>query len=262
MNLSIRGVPAFNDNYLWLLDDGERAVVVDPGDAAPVQAALAQRELSLCAILITHHHFDHTGGVDALLAVAPVPVFGPDDARIPQVTHPLKAGDRCEFLGLEAEIIEVPGHTSEHIAYFVRDPAACGAPLLFCGDTLFAGGCGRLFEGSPAQMRNSLQKLADLPDDTRVYCAHEYTQANLKFAKAVEPNNAALAARIESVAQARDAGQPTVPSTLAEELATNPFMRWQQQEVIASAASQRGSNARELAADEVFATIRQWKDNF
>ncbi|MGB5326552.1 MAG: hydroxyacylglutathione hydrolase [Pseudomonadales bacterium] len=260
--MNVRGVPAFNDNYLWLIDNGSQAAVVDPGDAAPIMTALADNGLALAAILITHHHFDHIGGVDALLQHSLVPVFGPDDPRIPQVTVPLSNGQHCEFLGISAEVLAVPGHTSEHIAYFVADADQFGTPVLFCGDTLFAGGCGRLFEGTPAQMRSSLQKISVLPAATRVYCAHEYTQSNLRFAAAVEPGNAALQKRIIEVTHARKAGRATVPSTLADELATNPFLRWNASEVVAAAAHKKGCSAAQLDDNQVFATIRQWKDNF
>lgn len=246
---------AFDDNYIWLLRAGKHAAVVDPGDAAPVREVLARDSLSLVAILLTHHHGDHTGGVAALLAAHPVPVFGPAGEAIAGVTAPQREGDTVCLaeLGLRFRVIDVPGHTRGHVAYF-------GHGALFCGDTLFGGGCGRLFEGSAAQMWNSLQKLGALPGDTRVYCAHEYTQSNLRFALAVEPGNAALRERAARVARLRATGQATVPSTIAEEQATNPFLRVAEAEVAASAA--RHSAARPSDDAEVFAALREWKNTF
>jgi hydroxyacylglutathione hydrolase len=251
-------VPAFRDNYIWVLTDdaGETAVAVDPGDAAPVWEALERRGLRLGGILVTHHHADHVGGVTALLEQWPgIPVWGPAGERIPGRTVAVADGDEVvmEQLGLRFEVLDVPGHTAGHVAYF-------GHGMLFCGDTLFAGGCGRLFEGSAAQMNASLAKLARLPGDTRVYCAHEYTEANLRFAMAVEPDNAALQRRYGKVRQERARGEMTLPSTLAEELATNPFLRCEQPSVRQRATARAG---RDLSGPEaVFATVRAWKDSF
>jgi hydroxyacylglutathione hydrolase len=246
---------AFRDNYIWLLHDAaqQQAVVVDPGDAEPVREALRRSGLALAGILITHHHPDHTGGVRELLKDTPVPVYGPASEQIPGLTDPLREGDTValEALDLHFRVIDIPGHTAGHIGYY-------GNGMLFCGDTLFAGGCGRLFEGTPTQMHASLSKLAALPEQTRVYCAHEYTQANLQFAAQVEPDNAALTARIAQVAQQRARGEPTVPSTLAEELATNPFLRVDRQSVIERA--EQHHNARLSSPIEVFAAVRSWKD--
>ena len=274
--MQIHPVPAFDDNYLWVIEDGRHAAVVDPGDDAPIEAFLAARGLTLTAILATHHHGDHVGGLEALAARWKCPVFGPAGEAIAGLTTRLHEGDRITVPGLDLalEILDVPGHTAGHIAYFGgdatrhQDTESQGAPgdrrvaspFVFCGDTLFACGCGRLFEGTPAQMAHSLAKLARLPGDTRVYCAHEYTMANIRFAEAVEPGNAKLAAR-----KARDAGlrarnQPTVPSTIADELDTNPFLRTTAAEVIASASRQAG---RTLTSPvEVFTAVREWKNNF
>ncbi|MFN7779748.1 MAG: hydroxyacylglutathione hydrolase [Betaproteobacteria bacterium] len=252
--MAIEPIPAFADNYIWLLTQGDRAAVVDPGDAAPVLDALRARQLRLAAILVTHHHGDHGGGVPAL-ATPGVPVYGPAGETIPGRTHALVEGDAIEVLGTEFQVLDVPGHTGGHIAYYARDMQA-----LFCGDTLFAAGCGRLFEGTPAQMVGSLAKLAALPPATRVYCAHEYTLANLRFARAVEPDNAALAARSERCAALRASGTPTVPSTLAEELATNPFLRCEVAAV--RAAAERIDAGTAAGPVATFAALRAWKNRF
>lgn len=250
--LDISFIPAFKDNYIWLLQKGDQAVVVDPGDAVPVKARLAAHGLRLVAILITHHHADHQGGILDLLAAGEVPVYGPANESITGCTVPLAGGDRVQVLGETLEVIDVPGHTAGHIAY-----AMPGA--LFCGDTLFAGGCGRLFEGTPAQMFASLGKLAALPAETRVFCAHEYTEANLRFAAAVEPGNLALQQRIAKVAATRSRGEATVPSRLSEELETNPFLR-AHLPAVAAAAAGRGCHDTDPLA--VFTAIREWKNSF
>ena len=258
-------IAAFADNYVWLLRRGRYAAVIDPGDAAPVLAHLEQHRLELAAILVTHHHGDHIGGIEALLAHSAhsanprVPVFGPADEAIDEIDRPVKDGDRIELpeLNTSFEVIAVPGHTRGHLAYYGGIPSDGG--VLFCGDTLFGCGCGRIFEGTAEQMWRSLARISALPADTRIYCAHEYTLANIRFALAVEPDNAALHARAEEAARLRAAGAPTVPSTLAVELATNPFLRWDAPAVIA-AAKRSGGEAERPAA--VFAAIRAWKDKF
>ena len=254
--LAVLAVPAFDDNYLWLIHDGRQAAVVDPGDAAPVLAALAANRLTLAAILLTHHHADHVGGVLALADAYPgVPVYGPAREAIAGLTHPLAEGDQVELaqLQLALEVIDVPGHTLGHIAYH-----AATAELLFCGDTLFAGGCGRLFEGTPAQMSQSLAKLASLPPATAVYCAHEYTLSNLRFAVAVEPGNAALRERVATETAKRERHQPTVPSTIALERATNPFLRCDQAEIVESL--QKAGRLPNMSEVAVFAALREWKN--
>jgi hydroxyacylglutathione hydrolase len=256
--LTIAPIPAFDDNYIWLIYDqaSRQAFVVDPGDATPVLEALQNLDLTLAGVLITHHHFDHVGGLSQLRSRFDPVVYGPRNPAIDGVSEALDAGDRIEILGQDFEILEVPGHTLDHIAYFHPGDK----PLLFCGDTLFAGGCGRVFEGNPPMMLQSLQSLAALPPATRVYCAHEYTLANLAFARAVEPDNAALAQRMDEAQASRARNEPTVPSSLALELATNPFLRCDQAELQASLRSQ-GKLQGETPA-EVFTTVRGWKDNF
>jgi hydroxyacylglutathione hydrolase len=255
---SIIPIPAFTDNYIWLVHDGTSAAVVDPGDAGPVLATLDREGLALTAIVNTHHHGDHVGGNEALLARYDVPVFGPAHERIPGRTHALGEGDEIEVPGpgLRLRVLDVPGHTAGHIAYV----GSTDGPVLFCGDTLFAGGCGRLFEGTPPQMWSSLCKLAALPGETRAYCAHEYTLANLRFAAAVEPGNGALAARAVRDRATRARGAATVPSTISEERATNPFLRAGVPAVRAAAQAHAG---RPLADEvEAFAVLREWKNGF
>jgi hydroxyacylglutathione hydrolase len=248
-------VNAFKDNYVWTLRNSSDAAVVDPGDARPVLDYLSREKLRLCAILATHHHPDHTGGIAELVARQRVPVFGPRNEPIPSLTQPVSEGDRVEIpeLGVTFSVLDIPGHTRAHVAYY-------GAGALFCGDTLFACGCGRLFEGTADQMYTSLGKLAALPDDTKVYCGHEYTLANIGFAKAVEPDNRSLAAREARDRKLRDAGRPTLPSTLGEEKATNPFLRCREPAVVESANKYLG--ARVADPVRVFAAIRDWKNRF
>ena len=259
-------LPAFADNYIWMLQDGSDAIVVDPGDAGPVFDALAQRGLQLAAILVTHHHADHTGGVAALHEATGSPVFGPAGESIPEPYTPLAHGDHAEALGLRFEVIDVPGHTAGHIAYYLaagERNAAAGelAPLVFCGDTLFSGGCGRLFEGTPAQMLASLDALAALPADTRVCCAHEYTLANLRFAAAVEPRNADLTQYTARCEALRARGQPTLPSRMATERLINPFLR-SREATVSEAVHAKAGLSPGAGETEVFAALRQWKNDF
>ncbi|QIB52486.1 hydroxyacylglutathione hydrolase [Pseudomonas sp. OIL-1] len=253
-------LPAFQDNYIWMLLDEHtsQAAVVDPGDPVPVVRWLGRHpEYSLKTMLITHHHRDHTGGLSAIKAATECKVYGPAEESIPGIDRQLNDGDEFRLFGSLVQVISVPGHTSGHIALFCNDEKD---PWLLCGDTLFAGGCGRLFEGTPAQMHHSLQRLAALPDETRVFCAHEYTQSNLRFAQAVEPENQDIKVRLEVVDDLRAGGRITLPSTIGLEKLTNPFLRCDQPDVIA-AASQRAGNQLE-AGEQTLAAIRQWKDNF
>jgi hydroxyacylglutathione hydrolase len=258
--LSVLTVPAFKDNYLWLIHDGVNAAVVDPGDAGPILDALQAHGLALTAILLTHHHADHIGGVPRLLEHARVPVFGPRNDGIAAVTAPLAEGERFTVpgLALELSVLEVPGHTLGHIAYVRETP---GHNWLFCGDTLFGAGCGRLFEGTPGQMTASLGKLAALPDDTLVFCAHEYTLSNLKFAQALEPGNQALQMRVENDSKLRGTNLPTIPSNIAIEKATNPFLRTGEAAIAESLAA-AGRLAPGADAVATFAALREWKNSF
>jgi hydroxyacylglutathione hydrolase len=251
-------IPAFEDNYIWLLTDArgrdDRATLVDPGDAEPVIERLRADGLRLGSILLTHHHYDHQGGVADLLDCWPdAVVVAPVDDRIRAAT--LRVGEGAEVkppgLDLAFRVLAVPGHTATHIAYL-------GGGALFCGDTLFAGGCGRVFDGTFAQLAASLRRIAALPPETRCYCAHEYTLANLGFAEWVEPDSQALAARFAAAREARARGEPTVPSTLALELATNPFLRTTEPGVVAAAAGFAGAPLPDETA--VFTALRRWKD--
>jgi hydroxyacylglutathione hydrolase len=255
----IRPIEAFNDNYIWLIDDGHDACVVDPGDAAPVMKVMNQENLKLTHILLTHHHHDHVGGVNALIKAYGSQVWGPASEVLPHCDHPLVENDKVTLLhpNLTFSVLDIPGHTAGHIAF---TGLINSLPVVFCGDTLFAGGCGRIFEGTPAQMFDSLNKLAQLPSETRVYCAHEYTLANLKFARAVEPHNTELLRRYEDTQTLRSHNLPTVPSTLAIELATNPFLRSQQPDVYQSAQQHQAHTSEDNI--ETFAVLRRWKNNF
>lgn len=246
---------AFNDNYIWTIRDAECAAVVDPGDARPVLDYLKREKLELVTILNTHHHADHVGGNTGLLEYRKVPVFGPRDPRIAEVTQRMADGQRMALphFGLEFEVMEIPGHTRSHIAFY-------GAQMLFCGDTLFAAGCGRLFEGTPQQMHDSLSKLARLPDATRVYCGHEYTLSNIRFARAADPGNAALREFESRAQQLRDKNLPTLPTDIGQEKATNPFLRCDTPGVIASAGKYAGKQLADPVS--VLAAIREWKNNF
>lgn len=256
--LQVTALRAFTDNYIWAIHaprDPQQIVVVDPGDAQPVLSALRDRRWSLAGILVTHHHADHIGGIVELTTAHPVPVFGPANERIPGDSRSLHEGDRAEFpsLGMSFDVLDVPGHTAGHIAYV-------GHGALFCGDTLFSGGCGRLFEGTAEQMTVSLDKLAALGDETLVYCTHEYTLSNLRFALAVEPDNSELKSYFERSRAKRDVDQITLPSNIELERKVNPFLRCSTETVRRAAERHAGRTLDSTLA--VFATVRSWKDGF
>ena len=260
VNSQLIPLPALSDNYIWLLRKNGDAIVVDPGEAAGVARYLEQHDLRLHAILLTHHHGDHVGGAQELHELTRAPVYGPATERLPVCDHRLAEGDTVQLrdFGLTLTVLDVPGHTAGHIAYHGR--ADDGTALLFCGDTLFAAGCGRLFEGTPQQMLDSLNKFAALPEDTLVCCAHEYTLSNLRWAMEVEPDNAVLKERWDTATRLREDGRPTLPSNMALEMASNPFLRSSVTQVARSAAEYAG---RALSSEvEVFASLREWKNNF
>lgn len=263
--LTISAIPAFSDNYIWCLSDASRgkALIVDPGQAQPVLDHLAEHHLTLDTILVTHHHPDHVGGVKELQSAFPdCRVTGPADSPFQGSTNKVHPGDEVIWEDITFQVLGVPGHTLDHIAYFT-DVEVDGRPVLFCGDTLFVCGCGRLFEGSPAQMRQSLQTLRALPGRTAVYCAHEYTLANLRFARNWLPEDQRLKEFEEQCQTARKAEQPTVPSVLADERRLNPFLRWDDPAVIDAARSYCASRGLPADSDDaIFAAIRHGKDNF
>ncbi|MEW6164557.1 MAG: hydroxyacylglutathione hydrolase [Pseudomonadota bacterium] len=255
--MRVEAIHAFADNYIWALRGNGpvgQVAVIDPGDAAPVQRFLGRSRDRLSAILLTHRHPDHMGGIAELRKHYPVPVYGPALEADDVVTHPLQDGERLMLpaLGIRFEVLHLPGHTLGHVAYYRPG-------MLFCGDVLFGAGCGRVFEGSMEQMQASLARIAALPPETRIYCAHEYTQSCLRFARTVEPDNPATRARAERVDRLRAADESTVPLTLAEELDTNPFLRWRAPAVVAAAAARLGHPPADDA--ETFAAIRQWRDS-
>ena len=256
--LKITPLHAFDDNYIWCIEtqESDHFVVVDPGDASVVKSYALKIQKKLSAILVTHHHGDHTGGVAELTAhYSDIPVYGPENSPYQGITHTLKEDSNVNILGVNFNVMEIPGHTLDHIAYFNRQQE-----ILFCGDTLFLAGCGRVFEGTPKQMHHSLSKIMELPPTTRAYPTHEYSLANLEFAMAVDENNAALKLVQKKCKDKRSASQVTLPTTLAQEAAINPFLRVDDKAVIASAKKYRANELHHPS--EVFAALRQWKNDF
>lgn len=251
-------ISAFNDNYIWALvsEDAQSVAVIDPGDAAPVETFLQQQGLTLSAILVTHHHGDHTGGINALMQNRDIPVYGPARSPFKGITHPLTQGDQVELYGNVLEVTEVPGHTLDHISYC----CAGETPQVFCGDTLFLAGCGRIFEGSATQMFTAMEYYLSLPDTTQVYCTHEYSLNNLRFAAAVEPDNAAIEQSIRDCQNLRDQDKPTLPTSIGAEKLINPFLRSNHESVAASATN---FAAKPLNTPlDVFTAVREWKNVF
>jgi hydroxyacylglutathione hydrolase len=251
--MKVTAIPAFRDNYVWAIHDDHSAILVDPGDAAPILAWLETRHIQPVAILITHHHADHVGGIREITSRQEIPVYGPAHETIPGRTHPLLGGETVQIdeLGLAFQVLASPGHTLGHLCYV-------GHGALFCGDTLFSCGCGRLFEGTPAQMHASLNRIKALPADTLVYPAHEYTLDNLEFALQVEPGNPSLHSRLAEVCDLRSQGKPSIPVRLSTEIATNPFLRCDVPSVIVASAQHAGHPVQ--PGVETFATLRAWKD--
>ena len=253
--INIEPIAAFSDNYIWLLSTNEGSIVIDPGESKSLLKILKENKLDLRAILITHHHFDHTGGIEEILSEISIDVYGPKN-NIASINKRLVGGSKINLLGIEFEVIEIPGHTLDHIAYYSKNN---GQPILFCGDTLFAGGCGRVFEGTFEQMHNSLSILKKLPSNTKIYCGHEYTESNLAFAKNVEPLNENIISRYNETLNLRKQGIPSLPSTIGVELQTNPFLRVDTEEV-QEMILKKFNTAKD--DEEVFTALRQWKDNF
>ena len=253
--INIEPIKAFSDNYIWLLTTNEGSIVIDPGESNNLLEVIKEKNLNLTAILITHHHFDHTGGIETILANKSIDVYGPEN-NIDSINIKVTNESKINLLGIEFEVIEIPGHTLDHIAYYAKND---GDPILFCGDTLFAGGCGRVFEGTFDQMYESLSILKKLPLNTKIYCGHEYTESNLKFAKSVEPLNQSIISRYNEVVKLNKQGIPTLPSTIEIELETNPFLR-----VGLKAIQQKISKKFNIAKNDkdIFTAMRQWKDNF
>jgi len=256
--LTIDPIPAFTDNYIWIIHDQTHAVIVDPGTASPVIEYLRSRKLQLIAILVTHHHADHTHGIRDLLQSFNVPVYGPRNEDIPHITHPLREEDHVYLnqLSLNLTVLDTPGHTKGHIAYYASRPTN----MVFCGDTLFSCGCGKMFEGTAQQFYHSLQKLSQLPDETLVYCTHEYTCNNIRFAKEVDPGNSMLLSFEKKVQELRNHNFPTIPTTLALEKSVNPFLRCDQLAIIKSVQAHFQQST--LDPVTIFALLREWKNTF
>ena len=251
-------IRALSDNYVWILVEGEQAIIVDPGEAKPVLETFNELKLDLKGIIITHHHFDHTGGIQELKDHFNCNVFGPGGGHIQGISNPLNDNEEFDLLGKKFIALATPGHTLDQLAYYSDE--ACSEPILFCGDTLFSAGCGRIFEGTPLQMHESISRFSILPENTKVYCGHEYTQSNLAFAITVEPDNQFIKNKIEEVNKLRESDKETLPSDIGSELKINPFMRFEEKTVIDAATNYSGNQLKE--PHEVLGAIRDWIDNF
>ncbi|MFC3149982.1 hydroxyacylglutathione hydrolase [Litoribrevibacter euphylliae] len=263
-HFSVTPIYAYSDNYIWCIHNKTQAWVVDPGDHKVVEAFLSKQHLDLVGILITHHHWDHTTGIKSLIETRDIPVYGPEHPKVPEITHLVKEGDQVTLFNHPFEVIGVSGHTLDHVAYVNKGVSnnTQDHPLVFCGDTLFSAGCGRLFEGTPAQMYDALQKLAQLDDNTLVFCTHEYTLSNLKFALAVEPENTGIQAEIQRVQALNLSEQPSLPTSIAKEKAINPFIRSSLPQIRQKLTETQNIPADTLNEIECFAAVRRWKDNF
>ena len=251
-------IRALSDNYVWTLVKEEQAIIVDPGEARPVLETLEKLKLELKSIVITHHHFDHTGGIEELKNLFNCEVLGPSGGHIKGINRPLSDNEEFDVLGKKFIALATPGHTMDQLAYFSDE--AYSEPILFCGDTLFSAGCGRVFEGTHLQMYNSLSRFTSLPTNTKVFCGHEYTQSNLAFAITVEPQNQFIKDKIEEVKKLRELDKETLPSDIASELKINPFLRCNEKTVVDAAINYSGNEI--IEPHEVFGAIRDWKDNF
>ena len=253
--LSIKPIKALSDNYIWLVTTNEGSIVVDPGESKHIVDLIKSNKIDLEGILITHHHYDHTNGIEEILKYKKVEVYGPKN-NVNLITKRVKQNDVFNLIGLSFEVIETPGHTLDHIAFYCFEN---GKSILFCGDTLFSGGCGRVFEGTYSQMYESLKKLSKLPEDTQIFCGHEYTSSNLQFACAVEPNNQFIKKYNEEIIEKTKNGVPSLPSSLKIEYMINPFIRCNEQNLIDNINKKFGEVTSEI---EIFSTLRKWKDNF
>ena len=253
--LSIKPIKAFSDNYIWLISTNEGSIVVDPGEADQILKLMSSNEIDLKAIFITHHHYDHTNGIDEILLKKKVRVYGPKN-NIESIDTKLIEGDKLNVIGIDFEIIEIPGHTLDHIAFVHK---SSDSPFIFCGDTLFSGGCGRVFEGTFQQMHHSINKISKLPKNTQIYCGHEYTASNLKFACAVEPENEYISNTYDEVIQMNNDGIPSIPSSLEKEFKINPFLKCTNEKIKDKISDEFGNINSEL---EIFTALRKWKDNF
>ena len=253
--LSVKPIKAYQDNYIWLVSTNEGSIVVDPGESKKILNLIDNNEIDLKGVLITHHHFDHTNGLSDLLNKKGLEVYGPNN-NVDGINYIVKNNDKFTVIGIDFEVIEIPGHTLDHIAFYSFND---GEPILFCGDTLFSGGCGRVFEGTFDQMFIALKKISKYPKETKIFCGHEYTLSNLKFALAVDENNEDLIKEYDNIKNIVDSGNPSLPTILEKELKINPFLRCDNHHIKNKIVSKFNTSDNEL---EVFCALRQWKDDF